>query len=63
MFSAEDVSMTAQVAKLHETMPFGLADSMVVARGGSYVSMATLQEELPSIVAVKGIGFRRPNRA
>jgi hypothetical protein len=55
--------MTAQVAKLHETMPFGLADSMVVARGGSYVSMATLQEELPSIVAVKGIGFRRPNRA
>ena len=49
-FSDEDIAATDHIAKMHEGLPFGLVDSLVVTRGGAFVSLLSEQER----VAQKG---------
>lgn len=61
-FSQEDVWAAEGLVKIHEKMPFGLVDSIVVTKGGGFVSLREEQERLTGDpryrIALRGIRFR-----
>lgn len=43
-FSEDDLIVTRHVSRLHNDLPFGLVDSVVVTKGGAFVSLRQEQE-------------------
>jgi hypothetical protein len=62
-FSEEDVLTTQRLIRMHEGMPFGIVDSVVVTKGGAFVSLRAEHDRLGEEryqSALRSLRFRGP---